>query len=138
MGTNDASSVEGWLPPKGQQCNKEKVFHCRKRRHPALRGWFTRLEGDFSSHNFDTMAANADVIYDAAIQVGPDEDLAGTFHFQTLLDEDALVGCGHTVGRHPGGSASCGRARGWVFAVVEDHAGVETRAGVHGFARNEG
>ena len=37
----------------------------------------------------------------------------------------------------PRGATACGRTGGWIFAVVENHAGVQTWLGVDGFAANE-
>jgi len=49
------------------------------------------LESDFSPHDFDTMAANADILDHAGLSIRPDKNLAGPFHFEALFYEDALV-----------------------------------------------
>ena len=67
MVANEAYNAEPALPPKCQQCLEEKVFHCGKAKVPGSPRVFTGLERDFSSHNFDTMAADADVIYNTTV-----------------------------------------------------------------------
>ena len=95
------------------------------------------LEENFGAHDFNCVASNTNVNYPViAVLVllrSAHKNPAGTTHLNALLDEDALVGLGYCVRDHPRRRASRCRARGGVFAVVEQHASVQTGRRIDGF-----
>ncbi len=77
----------------------------------AATGAEIRLAGrkrNFSAQNLHTISTDAH-IDDLVIPLGgAHENATGTVHFDTLLDQNALVAGGNAVGNRPCGAASRG------------------------------
>ena len=94
-------------------------------------------EENFGAHNFNDVASDADVDHSVSVFRGTHENTAAALHFDTLLDQYALVGTGNAMGYHPRGGTAGGRSGGGIFSVVEEHARLQTSPGIYGLAADE-
>ena len=62
--------------------------------------------GNFGAHDFNRVAAHADVNYAVIFFPGAHKNSAGPLHFQSLFDEHAFLRLGHAVRNHPRRSAT--------------------------------
>src|SRR5208282_6347619 len=96
-----------------------------------------RLEKKFSANGLDNISSDPYINHSVIPARSADENAARALHLESLLDKDALVGFGHTMGYHPGGGAAGSGAGGGIFAVVKDHASVQPGGGVYGLPGDE-
>src|SRR5260370_32584907 len=122
---------------------------CRDRQWPSG-GWedrairlraatvahFAALDGerDFSAENLHTISTDTHIDNFVTALCGANKNVAGTVHFQSLLDQNPLIAGSYGVRHHPGGAASGGGPGGWIVSVVKDHSGVEAGLRGGGFA----
>jgi hypothetical protein len=95
------------------------------------------LEKNFAAHNFDCVPSNAYVNYAVIVTRCSNKNPARPLHFDSLLNQHALVGFGHSVRYHPCRRASRRRPRSRVLSSVKQHASVQTGRGIDGFASHE-
>src|SRR5215469_11288497 len=94
-------------------------------------------EENFGAHNFNGVASDADVDDSVSVLRGTHENTAAALHFDTLLDQYALIGTGNAMGNHPRGGAAGSRPGGGIFSVVEEHARLQTGLGIYRLAADE-
>ena len=88
----------------------------------------------FAVNYLHHVAPNADISDLVAILSGADVNEARATCFNSLLDQSLCVGLQYAVAHRPGSTTSRRRSGGRVFAVVEDHAGVQGGIGIDSFA----
>src|SRR6476660_8108759 len=95
------------------------------------------LKKNLAADNFDCVTSNTDVNYTVIAARSAHENPAGTPHLDSLFDENMLLRLSHAVGDHPGRCAAGGRAGCRIFAVVDQHPGMQTCLRVDGFPCHE-
>src|SRR5271165_963485 len=93
--------------------------------------------GYFSVNNLHYVAADTHIGDRIAALFGEDVEQTRAPGFDSLFNQPLIFWLQHAMAHRPRGAASCGRARGRVFTVVEDHASVQSGPRVHGFWADE-
>src|ERR1039457_3960073 len=98
-------------------------------------------QSNFTAENFYTISTDTHIDHLVIVLALPlcrtHENAAWTVHFEPLFDLHLLIAGGHTVRDHPGRAAARRRTRRRILSVIKNHARMQPRVGVDGFAADK-
>jgi hypothetical protein len=116
-------------------------------REPRLSCYFALRdrECNFAAKNFYTISTDTHiddmvitlVVVSIALARRAHKNVAGTVHFEALLDQNLLIASSDAVRDHPRGTTSGGGPCCRIVSVVKNHTGVKAGFGIDSFAANK-
>src|SRR4030095_15170633 len=97
----------------------------------------TGSEENFAAHNLDCVATHTYVNHAVIFFPGSHKNPARSLHLDSLLDEYSLIRFRHAVSGHPRRRAACRGPRGGILPVIKNHARMQARIAIYGFARHK-